>query len=186
MLLALVSLLFVQCRSNTSTSGPQVIDFGLRLTDVEEESLESESVTYKEHDPSVNLKRNGATEEEIDFLIEGYRHGQRVELNAFTSDHFIDWLERKLKAHSIEKTIPDDKALEEGYRRALYVRHLNESLEQADKEARDLSGSATLPDDLRERLMLQIEQHSEMAWDEVLCKLVKEGSELQQASEEAA
>ena len=66
----------------------EVIDLGLRLTDVQD--LESDAVT---HDKEIEerLKRDGATAAEIEFL-----KTKRVELNAFTSDALIQWVEGKL------------------------------------------------------------------------------------------
>ncbi len=105
-----------------------VIDLGLRLEDVKEHDLQAEPVRYKS-DPSDNLTQNGASAEEIEFLRgdndwTGY-HGQRVELNAFTSDVFVKWIERKLKHHGIEKIVPDDDTLKAAYRRAYQIAVVN-------------------------------------------------------------
>src|SRR5206468_1477902 len=72
-----------------------IVDLGIRLADVKAEGLEAERVRYTQ-DPEENLRLNGATAAEIDFLLSN--GGQRVELNAFDSDHLIEWLERKLQA----------------------------------------------------------------------------------------
>lgn len=74
-----------------------IIDLGLRLADVEEYSLESESVneTINIWKQKQGLHTDGATTEEIRYLVDG---GQRVELNAFTSDQFVEWLEGKLQS----------------------------------------------------------------------------------------
>ena len=71
----------------------KVHDLGLRLEDVE--GLETEEVTHNASDNKVaaNLRKNGATLEEIDFLM-----SQRVELNAFASDELVTFIERKLDA----------------------------------------------------------------------------------------
>ena len=46
------------------------------------------------------LRINGATEAEIEFLLRGEgKTGQRVELNAMTSDQFVAFVERKLTEH---------------------------------------------------------------------------------------
>ena len=72
-----------------SVGVPNAIDMGFRLEDVD--GLESEPVEYSQKlDPRVYLRTAGATDEEADFLVEGYRYGgwcgQRVELNAMTSE----------------------------------------------------------------------------------------------------
>jgi hypothetical protein len=48
-------------------TAPQVIDLGLRLTDVEQRNLEAEDV-INDGDPTENLEANGATAEEVVFL----------------------------------------------------------------------------------------------------------------------
>ena len=52
------------------------------------------------------LRENGATEEEIEFLVEN-----RVELNAFTSRGLVDWIERKLEAAGVCKVVPASETL---------------------------------------------------------------------------
>jgi hypothetical protein len=94
---------------------PEVIDLGLRLTDVLEMGLESEVVELP-HDPSNRLLRDGATEDEIEFLRGTYSmqdgkrrfQGNRVELNALTNPQLIEFIERKLKTHGVTKVIPDE------------------------------------------------------------------------------
>jgi len=109
---------------------PEIIDLGIRLVDIEEEGLESEPVYYRERNPRRNLIENGAMEEEIEFLVTGYGEGQRVELNAFASDHFIEWLERKLKKHGVNKVIPGEKILSNAYRRTVYEHRLKEEIDK--------------------------------------------------------
>ena len=99
---------------------PEVIDIGLRLSDVLEMGLESEAVETKS-DPTDRLLRDGATEEEIVFLRStlgwnaksGKRRfqGQRVELNSMTNPQLIEFVERKLEEHGVAKVIPYEGAL---------------------------------------------------------------------------
>lgn len=95
-----------------------VIELGLRLTDVDAWKLESEKVSYGDQDKVAlanNLRLNGATEEEIQFLIE---KEQRVELNAFTSADLVKFVETKLDANGVANVIPtDDTVLARSYRR---------------------------------------------------------------------
>ena len=112
-----------------------VIDLGLRLADVEEYELESEEVTCSSN-PAANLRHNGATEEEIEFLRGNGRSGQRVELNAFTSEQLIRWLEAKLEKHGIKKLVPDDETLIKAYRRTFEIGQLNLGLEKIAAKAR--------------------------------------------------
>ena len=80
----------------------EVVDLGLRLADVEDSGLEAEDVFYSS-DPAPNLRKNGATAEEIAFL-----RSRRVELNAFASADFVAWIERKLEQHGVAKIVPDE------------------------------------------------------------------------------
>src|SRR5262249_5445877 len=83
----------------------RVIDLGLRLEDVEAWGLQSEEVVYGKSDPTDNLRKNGATEAEIAFLVDyqrsryGHYVGRRVELNAFTSSDLITWIEGQLRRY---------------------------------------------------------------------------------------
>ena len=76
--------------------------------DVQELGLESEPVRFGTVSPykvRERLKTNGATADEIAFLMEG----QRVELNAMTSDQFVALVERKLTEAGIAKIVlPND------------------------------------------------------------------------------
>jgi hypothetical protein len=83
---------------------PHVIDLGLRLADVRELNLQAEDVFDKGSLPvrAANLRDNGATKQEIEFLLD-----RRVELNAMTSDQLVAWIEAKFARHGVRKIIPD-------------------------------------------------------------------------------
>ena len=59
-----------------------------------------------------NLRKNGATREEIEFLL----HGRRVELNAMTSRQLVAFVERKLTDNGIAKIVPKQAELADAYR----------------------------------------------------------------------
>jgi hypothetical protein len=86
------------------------IDLGLRLADVEELGLDAERVNVSDNSAE-RLEINGATPQEIDFLL----GGERVELNAMSSDQFIALVERKLAAHGVVKVIPSAETLAETF-----------------------------------------------------------------------
>lgn len=148
-----------------------VVDIGLRLSDVTDEGLQSEAVSYKEFYPQANLRKNGATEDEISYLVTDHREGQRVELNAFASDHFVEWLERKLVAHGVKKLIPDSDTLMTAYRRALYVHRLNTQLEKISTKARRQSEKADIPPELQRAVEQLITEHPAMSWDSALAAI---------------
>jgi hypothetical protein len=152
------------------TRDPDVIDLGLRLADVEEWGLQSESVQYKS-DPTYNLEENGATAEEIAFLYRGSRHGKRVELNAFTSDQFVEWLDSKLAEHGVEKVIPDEETLEQAYRRAAAIRRYQKIIDDAGKEVSAYAKDLTVPKALRAKLARKLAKAPASSWDEVLSVL---------------
>ncbi|MGI6417257.1 MAG: hypothetical protein ACOX1P_16470 [Thermoguttaceae bacterium] len=163
----------------------QVIDLGIRLADVEEHDLQSEPVSYRASGRKVraNLAMNGATSEEIDFLCpEGgfpyrYGSGERVELNSFTSDLLIEWLEGKLEEHGIAKVVPRQEVLEEAYRRALQISIVRDRIRDIEDEAAKVAAKAAVPDDLREQVQDAIEDDAERPWDIVLMDVAAEASE---------
>lgn len=154
------------------TSPPEVIDLGLRLADVEAEGLEAEPVSYGKQPTRRTMIANGVSPDEIAFLVSGYGKGQRVELNAFASDHFIEWLERKLAAHGVKKVIPDGDTLMAAYRRAVYVHRLNAQLEQANAEARRASEEVDMPPELRQEVEQLIARYPAMSWDAAVAEIV--------------
>lgn len=150
----------------------QVVDLGLRLTDVEAYSLESEPVQYRERDPQRNLGENGATVEEIKFLCGESRrppyHGRRVELNAFTSGDFIRWIEANLKANGIRKVVPDAETLQNAYRRALQIEIVRSRLDAIVQEAADQAQQATLPRHLDRLVRKGLKVNPAQPWDQVI------------------
>jgi Protein of unknown function C-terminus (DUF2399) len=158
-----------------------VTDLGLRLGDVEEYALESEPWREKiSRDKAAStLRRHGATGEEISYLIEGSDHaetwGSRVELNAFTSEQFISWLEDKLTAHGIGKVVPDAGILAVQYRRALACHSVNKKISEMSEQIRADADSAAVPAGLASRVRELLEGHPSMTWDEAVAKIAERG-----------
>jgi hypothetical protein len=147
---------------------PNVIDLGLRLDDVED--LDPEPVDYGKSDPRYNLRRNGATDDEIDFLVDSggsYRGwwGQRVELNAMASDQFVDWIETKLTEAGVVKTVPDDETLTASYRQAFLFAEVRKRL---DELAIDLDDDLAVPDDLRQQIIERLAGDPLQSWDDAV------------------
>ena len=149
----------------------EVIDIGLRLDDVRKYDLQTETVSYRASAHKVwdNLDTNGATKEEIEFLCKdnGYRYGtgERVELNAFTSDQLIEWLESKLKKHGIKKVIPDRDVLQSAYRRALEIATVREHLEEITEEAHAEAAKAKIPARLAAKVKDILADDPALPWD---------------------
>ena len=114
-----------------------VTDLGLRLEDVEKFGLDSEDCEFKGQFADNSI----CTAAEQEFL----RSNRRVELNAFTSPQFIEWLESKLNEHLKGRLIPSDEVLESAYRRALALAEINDVLEGAIGDAEQKAEDATIP-----------------------------------------
>ncbi len=151
-----------------------VIDLGLRLADIA--GLGREAVSYPQREwPGYNLQENGATAEEIAVLVDqpsGYHQGwagERVELNAMTSDQFVAWLERKLQEYGAKKVIPDAKVLRSAYRRAVFLQQLDAAqAELAEKIKRE---KVALPAALAREIRRLLKSRPEMSWDEAVWQL---------------
>lgn len=144
-----------------------VVDMGIRIEDVERYGLGAEPVGYN-HDPSRNMRLNGATAAEVAFL-----ETQRVELNAFSSDQFIEWIESKLKQHGVEKLIPGAETLEAAFRRAAQAAYLNEKLEELSKESAVHAEQLELPEGgLDEAVVAKLKETPRLAWDDAIASLV--------------
>jgi hypothetical protein len=156
-------------------STPNVIDVGLRLTDVEEMGLQSEPVDYESTkvDPRENLRQSGATPAECGFLVSGRTYsgkwrGQRVELNAMTSDQFITWLESKLISAGVNKVTPPDEVLQGAYKRAWKIAAVQKAVDEA---AASLSDDIAIPQGLHKQISEMIND-TDLAWDEAVWNLV--------------
>jgi hypothetical protein len=139
-----------------------VIDMGLRLTDVEEWGLESEQVKFKGGFAGDTITTGG----EREFLMSN----RRVELNAFASDDFIKWIEGKLAEHGIQKVVPDTKTLEMAYRRAAMIRHVEDGMDELIDDAKEVAEEIRMPGDgmLADRVRRHLKDHPTMPWDKAI------------------
>jgi DNA topoisomerase VI subunit A len=148
----------------------EVVDLGLRLKDIT--GLEREPVRNNAS-PRKNLQDNGATSKEIGILDSGNGNGERVELNAMTSEQFIAWLERKLTEHGVRKVIPRGKTLEATYRRAVRCQRAAAEFERLRAEAGDRD--IPIPDDLGERVRERLKTHPDQPWDDAVWNIAEDG-----------
>jgi hypothetical protein len=165
----------------------KIIDLGLRLDDVLAHHLEPEQVVYPRprnsgsaSNPSLNLRENGATEAEIEFLVtggnewSGYR-GQRVELNTFSSDNLIGFVEGKLQGHGIKKVVPDAATLKMAYRDSTRDILLSERLREiqakiaaeVDKEIATMA----VPSNLSRQVRQLLTREPQIPWNAAIRRL---------------
>jgi hypothetical protein len=165
------------------TARPSVLDLGLRLVAAVAMGLESEQVSYgKDTDPRESLRRCGATEEECAFLVHERRwedepwEGDRIELNAMTSDQFLGWLEDGLRTAGVTKVVPDADTLAMAYAFQRRVRTLQTAITRALREHPPTT--VPPPADLAQRVHERITD-TPLPWDEGLWQIIgdDEGSE---------
>jgi hypothetical protein len=159
-----------------------VIDLGVRLDDVQAYKLESEPVSYGKSNPCSNLEENGATADEIRFLVNGCGYqgtycGSRVELNAFTSRDLVAWIETKLRNQKVKKLIPDQETLETAYRRALQIASISARIEEVLEEVENATEEVTIPKNLSSQIRKRLKTAPTQSWDEVLFSLAEEAEE---------
>jgi DNA topoisomerase VI subunit B len=145
-------------------------DIGLRFDDVRSLNLEdSAERAYDEGSRearTANLKLNGASIEEIDFLLD-----RRVELNALTSQQLVDLVEEKLTEHGVRKIIPPDDVLAKAYESFLTSKEIKKIVERAIKKAS--KDEVEIPKNLRDRITDHLSKHPEMRWDEALAEIAE-------------
>jgi len=156
------------------TNTPNVVDLGLRLTDVEQWDLQSEEAPYnKNEDPRFNLQENGATVKEVEFLCgsNGWQRtyaGRRVELNSFTSEQFVEWLDSKLRKHKVKKAVPEEATLAEAWRRAAAIRRYQQIIDAGQKEVTNYAATLTVPRGLRRQIAKMVDEYPALPWDKAL------------------
>jgi len=149
----------------------KVIDLGLRLADVNELDLESESVSFGNTSHSKirqRLHRNGATDAEIEFLLDE----QRVELNAMTSGQLVEFVKRKLVEHGVTKVVPTRARLDAAYRLAMRRERLRKVVEAALEAATE--DDIAVPDDLAEQVRNRLGD-SNLSWIDAVAKIASRG-----------
>jgi hypothetical protein len=155
--------------------GSPVIDLGLRIEDIA--GLESEPCSYTTRiDPRTYLRQcAGATPEECQMLVaggySGRWNGRRVEINAMTSDQLITLLERKFAQHAVKKTIPNEKTLEQAFKRAVILKRLQQQIEKLGEELLE-EDHLPVPPRLSTRIRAMLEQDPTISWDAAIAKWV--------------
>jgi hypothetical protein len=147
---------------------PDVIDIGLRLTDVRELALRSERQRIG-GDKEVSLRRGDATEEEISFLMSG----QRVELNALGNDALVEWLRGKLEQHC-HKVVPDLATLRAAYVEALRHRERVRLHREAEEALARITTSRKAPPKLEQRIREMLEADPSRPWDAAIWELAQQ------------
>jgi len=175
---SIVHTLRSDTRRYAFASTPNVIDLGLRLEDVQTLRLDSEPVEYRgTTDPRENLRQCGASEAECDFLVrEQGRHqwaGERVELNAMTSDQLVAWIEQKLRAHGVAKLVPERHVLEQAYRRARRLAPIQDMLD-ALSEHDETAERIAVPANLDKAIATLLERTPHLSWDRAVWRLARE------------
>jgi hypothetical protein len=163
-------------RRYTYTTQPQVIDLGLRLREAQAMGLQSEPVMYNSKiNPRINLRACGATEEECAFLVHRceygqYWEGERIELNAMTSQQFLDWLEAQLQAVGAQKVVPDASTLVTAYQHMAQVALLQRAIDKAWRALANLE-TFRVPEGLEARIREAITDTT-TPWDDALWDIV--------------
>jgi hypothetical protein len=149
----------------------QVIDLGLRLNDIEDLEREDVYVSSPEK-TAATLRRHGATEDEIEILVNDEGEGERVELNALTSDELIALIERKLEENGIIKVVPDDTTLADAYRRmhrqAVVQAKIDELIEDLDDD------EVEIPGNLNDRVAAHLRENPATSWDDAVAEIASE------------
>jgi hypothetical protein len=172
---SIVNTLQTDTRRYQFTRSPKVVDIGLRLEDVETMQLQSEVVEYDGSlDPRFNLRSSGATEAECNFLV-AYRYqgrgwyGQRVELNAMTSEQLQQWLEAKLEEVGVLKIVPDEAILAKAWRRAKGIAAVQKALDEAVN--RYTGSNVSIPEKLTAKVAAEMDTNPLLSWDQALWEL---------------
>jgi hypothetical protein len=148
----------------------EVHDLGLRFADVEHLGLESEAVAIDKNPAMLRrwLQINGATNEEIAFLLSG----RRVELNAMTSDQFVAFIEDKLEEHGVVKVVPNQAQLNDAYQLFKRSEQVKGIVEKILADQGELQ--TTAPADLEQRVREYLDEHPEETWDDAVAVIARE------------
>ena len=108
-----------------------------------------------------NLLLNGATTEEVEFLLD-----KRVELNALASDQMIAFLEKGFAQHGVKKIVPVPELVNATYRLFARGERVRAKIEQLlDEETQD---EIAVPDDLEQRVRKYLDENPEVPWEDAV------------------
>ena len=144
----------------------EVVDLGMRIGDIKGLQSEAAGIDPKARSAAKrNLAENGATADEIAFLLE-----ERVELNAFASDALIAWIEGKLVAHGVRKVVPDEATLTQAYERAYRLASVQKMIRDM-LASRGETAPIFVPPDLRATIEKQLQVQNSRTWDGIILDL---------------
>jgi DNA topoisomerase VI subunit A len=150
-----------------------VTDIGLRMDDIKALRLEpfAEPAANDNSDDetrSENMRLNGATKDEVEFLLE-----QRIELNALTSRQFIDLLERKLTKHGVKKLVPNVKLLKDTYKAIVRGEYIRAAFEEAVEEAEEEVKAIVVPATIRSQVEAMLKKEPRLRWDQAVAQIAR-------------
>jgi hypothetical protein len=99
--------------------------------------------------------------------------GQRVELNALTSEQLITWLEAKLAEAGVTRYAPPDVTLETAYRRACLIARITEQVSALLENLDD--ATPDIPENLAQHVMERLKDNGQ-SWDSVIFDLAQEAT----------
>ncbi|MCY9755159.1 hypothetical protein M5X00_13005 [Paenibacillus alvei] len=145
----------------------KVINLGLAPEEACEMGLQIETFESERRRPVANY---------VSYYWSDWLQSNRVELNAMSTPHFIEWLESKMEEHGVGKVIPTDdvltKALEESTEQLIRSQVMNEILQQNHYEElvqQELSHSKEIIEhakkDLRRKVSTKLELKPLNRWD---------------------
>lgn len=145
---------------------PDIRRLGLTLEQALEMKLQDERQEVKgDHDRIIEgLKSYGATASELKFITSG----RRVELNAMPSDQFIEWIERGLQAHGVQKIIPSLETIEQRARQIIAVQHIHDEIRKLENLGREYASTVSLPDNLTAMMRDAFRADPTAPWEEAL------------------
>ena len=170
--LSIASTLSRDTRRHQYENAINMTDLGIRMDDVDELNLrpfaESHSDRGSAEKRRANMELNGATEEEIEFLLH-----RRIELNALTSRQFIDLIERKLTEHGVKKIVPGVKLLKDTYRAIVRGWYIREAFEDAIEEAAEEADAITIPATIKDQVEDVLRKNPALRWDGALAMIAR-------------
>jgi DNA topoisomerase VI subunit B len=150
----------------------KIVDLGLRLDDVEALGLEaSAEATFDKGSDDArrdNLDLNGASEAEIDFLL-----SRRVELNALTSGQFVDFVERKLLNHGVEKVLPNLALLKDAYQAGVRGERIRAEVHATLAEA-NTHALIPAPVAIKAKVEAYLKENPASRWDDAVAQIARD------------
>jgi hypothetical protein len=126
------------------------------------------------HPAFTSTRQNALPDQTLAYSRGGWLAGERVELNAMTSEQWVAFLEKRLVEVGVCKMVPGEDVLEIAFRRATEIELINRGIQRLSPRARNQAQKVTVPTSLASSVQRKLQENPALSWDMAVADVVGE------------